>query len=39
MAPEISIEGEMLESASIIILKAVDVWALLMEFFVIFNPD
>ena len=38
MAPEISIEGEMLESAGIDDLKAIDVWALLMTFFVILNP-
>ena len=37
MAPEISIEGEMLESACIDDLKAIDVWALLMTFFVILN--
>ena len=40
MVLEISIEGEMLESACINILNAIDVlWALLMKFFVIFNPD
>ena len=39
MAPEISIEGEMLESASIDDLKAIDVWALSITFLVILNPD
>ena len=39
MEPEISIEGEMLESACIDDLKAINVWALLMTFFVILNPD
>ena len=39
MAPKISIEGEMLESAFIDDLKAIDVWALLMTFFIILNPD
>ena len=39
MAPEISIEGKVLESACIDDLKAIDVWTLLMTFFVILNPD
>ena len=39
IAPEISIDREMLESACIDNLKSVDVWALLMTFFVILNPD
>ena len=39
MEPEISIEGEMLESACIDDLKVINVWALLMTFFVILNPD
>ena len=39
MAPEISIEGEMLELACIDDLEAIDVRALLMTFFVILNPD
>ena len=39
MAPEISIEGEMLESACIDDLKAIDVWALSITFLVILNPD
>ena len=39
MAPEISIEGEMLESACIDDLEAIDIWVLLMTFFVILNPD
>ena len=42
MAPEISIVGEMLESAiwrRIDDLKAIDVWALLMAFSVILNQD
>ena len=37
MAPEISVEGEMLESACIDDLKAIDVWAL--SILVILNPD
>ena len=37
MAPETSIEGEMLESACIDDLEAIDIWALLMTFFVILN--
>ena len=39
MGPEISIEGEMLESALIDELKAIDAWMLLTTFFVILNPD
>ena len=39
MAPEISIEREMLEPACIDDLKAINVWALLMKFFVILNAD
>ena len=39
MAPEISIEEEMFESVCNDDLKAIDVWALLMKFFVILNPD
>ena len=39
MAPEISVEEEMLESACINNLKVIDVWALLMTFCVILNPD
>ena len=39
MTPEIPIEEEMLESACIDDLKAIDVWALLMKFFVILNAD
>ena len=39
MAPEISIEGEMLESACIDGLEAINVWALLMTIFVILSPD
>ena len=39
MAPEVSIEGEMLESACIDDLKAIDVWALSITFLVILNPD
>ena len=39
MAPGFSIEGEMLESACIDDLKAIDVWALLITFLVILNPD
>ena len=39
MAPEISIEGKVLESACIDDLKAINVWTLLMTFFVILNPD
>ena len=39
MAPEISIEGEMLQSVCIDDLKAIDVWGVLMTFFVILNPD
>ena len=37
MAPEISVEGEMLESACIDDLKAIDVWTL--SILVILNPD
>ena len=37
MAPEISVEGEMLESACIDDLKAIDVWVL--SILVILNPD
>ena len=39
MAPEISIEGEMLDSPCTDDLKAIDVWALLITFLVILNPD
>ena len=39
IAPEISRDEEMFESACIDDLKAIDVWALLMTFFVILNPD
>ena len=39
MAPEISIEGEMLESACIDDLKAINVGALSITFLVILNPD
>ena len=39
MAPEISVEEEMLESACINNLKVIDVWAFLMTFCVILNPD
>ena len=39
MATDISIEREMLESACIDDLKAIDVWALLITFLVILNPD
>ena len=38
MTSEISIEREMLESACIDNLKVIDIWALLMTFFVILNP-
>ena len=38
MAPEVSIEGEMLESACIDDLEAIDVWALSITFLVILNP-
>ena len=39
MVPEISREGEMPEAACIDDLKAIDVQALLIIFFVILNPD
>ena len=38
MAPEVSIEGEMLESACIDDLEAIDVWALSITFLIL-NPD
>ena len=39
MAPEILVEESILKSAGIEQLKAIDVWALAMTFFVILNPD
>ena len=39
MAPEILVEESVLKSAGIEQLKAVDVWALVITFFVILNPD
>ena len=39
MAPEILVEESILKSAGIEQLKAIDVWALVMTFFVILNPD
>ena len=39
MAPEISLQEELISSASIDDLKNVDVWALLMTIFIILNPD
>ena len=39
MAPEILVEESILKSAGIEQLKAIDVWALVMIFFVILNPD
>ena len=39
MAPEILVEESILKSAEIKQLKAIDVWALVMTFFVILNPD
>ena len=39
MALEITIEGEMLYSTCINDMKAIDVWALLMTFFVILNLE
>ena len=39
MAPEILVEESVLKSAGIEQLKAIDVWALVMTFFVILNPD
>ena len=38
MAPEVSLKGEMLESACIVDLKAIDVWALSITFLIL-NPD
>ncbi|XP_065059735.1 LOW QUALITY PROTEIN: serine/threonine-protein kinase Chk2-like, partial [Rhopilema esculentum] len=39
MAPEISVEEFMVTSASLGQLKAIDVWAVIMTFFVVINPD
>ena len=39
MAPEISLDQYMLETASIEQLKAIDNWALLMTIFIVMNPD
>ena len=39
MAPEILVEESILKSAGVEQLKAIDVWALVMTFFVILNPD
>ena len=39
MAPEILVEESILKSADIKQLKAIAVWALVMTFFVILNPD
>ena len=39
MAPEILVEESILKSADIKQLKAIEVWALVMTFFVILNPD
>jgi len=39
MAPEIVIEEFMLTSADLNALKAIDIWAALMTFFVLLNPD
>ena len=39
MTPEILVEESILKSAGIEQLKAIDVWALVMTFFVILNPD
>ena len=39
MAPKIFFEESILKSAGIEQLKAIDVWALVMTFFVILNPD
>ena len=39
MAPEILVQESILKSAGIEQLKSLDVWALLMTFFVILNPD
>ena len=39
MAPEILVEESILKSAGVEQLKAIDVWALVLTFFVILNPD
>ena len=39
MAPEILVQESILKSAGIEQLKSLDVWALVMTFFVILNPD
>ena len=39
MAPEILVEESILKSAGVEQFKAIDVWALVMTFFVILNPD
>ena len=39
MAPEILVEESILKSADIKQLKAIELWALVMTFFVILNPD
>ena len=39
MAPEISLDQYILETASIEQLKAIDNWALLMTIFIVMNPD
>ena len=39
IAPEISLDQHMLETASIEQLKAIDNWALLMTIFIVMNPD
>ena len=39
MAPEISLDQYILETASIEQLKAIDHWALLMTIFIVMNPD
>ena len=39
MAPEILVEESILKSAGIEQLKVIDVWAFVMTFFVILNPD
>lgn len=39
MAPEVSVQESLIKSADMEDLQAVDVWAVLMTFFVIMNPD